>query len=133
MILIFLIIILTFLPFLTNFNSSVEFAICTGISSGEASYRMETSLSICNINPLTTFCVVGNFSGGYSQADCNFNFNINVNITVDSYMNSSFNFSFSNLLKLERTTKIMAQFEAIPQCLLFSHYSFIQISETSVA
>ena len=69
--------------FLTNFNSSVEFAIWIPIKSNPP---------ICNINPLTGFCVVEDFSGGYSQTDCNFNFNINVNVTVDIYMKSSFQF-----------------------------------------
>ena len=72
--------------------------------------------------------MVGDFSGGYSQTDCNFSFKINVNVTVDSYMKSSLNFSFSQLLidllafrikKLESTSTITAQFEAIPLCLLF--------------
>ena len=74
--------------------------------------------------------MVGDFSG-YSQTDCNFNFNINVNVKVDSYMNRSFSFSFSQLLKdllkfkifkitkLKSVRIIMAQFEIIPQCLLF--------------
>ena len=84
---------------------------------------MESSPPIFNINPLTGFGMVGDFSGGYSQADINYNFNINVNITVDSCMNSSFNFSFSHLLKyllafrivkLESTSKIMEQFKTIP-------------------
>ena len=114
--------------FLTNFNSSVEFAICSGIPSNEGLYHMESTPPICNINPLTGFCVVGDFSGGYSQTNCNFNLNNNVNVTVDIYMNSSLNFSFSHLLKyllafriiiLESTSKITAQFETIPQCLLF--------------
>ena len=84
MILTFLVIMLTFLTcFLTTFNSSVEFAICSEIPIGEGLYHVEFSPPICNINPLTGFCVVGDFSGGYSQTDCNFNFNINVNVTVD--------------------------------------------------
>ena len=37
--------------FLPNFNSSVEFSICSGIPSGEGPY-LESSSSICNINPL---------------------------------------------------------------------------------
>ena len=85
--------------FLTNFISSVEFAICFGIPSGEGPYHMASSLPIFNINPLTHFYMVGDVSGGYSQIYCNFNVNINVNVTVDSCMNSSFNFSFSHLLK----------------------------------
>ena len=114
--------------FLTNFNSSVEFAICSGILSVEGSYHMESSPPICNINLLTGFCMVGDFSGGYSQTDRNFNFNINVSATVDSYMNSSFSYSFLHLLKcllvfriikLESTSKITTQIETIPQCLLF--------------
>ena len=40
---------------LTNFNSSVEFAICLGIPSDEGPYHMESSSPICNINPLTRF------------------------------------------------------------------------------
>ena len=63
------------MPF-TNFNSSVEFGIRLGISSNERSYHIETSLPICNTNQWTGFCMVGYFSGGYSQTDCNFNFNI---------------------------------------------------------
>ena len=122
MVIAFLIIILTFLTFLTNF-SSVEFAICSGIPFGKGSYHMESSLLICNINPWTGFCMVGDFSGGYSQTDCNFN----VNVTVDSYMNSSINFSFSHLKDLlafnfENTSKIMAQIKTIPQSLLFYLY-----------
>ena len=122
--------------FLTTFNSSAEFAISSEILSGKGSYYMEFSPPIYNINLLTGFCMVGNFSVDYSQRDCNLNFNINVNVTVDSYMNSSFNFNFSYILKyllafrimkLEITNKITAQFDAMPQCLLFSHYSFIYI------
>ena len=114
--------------FLTNFNSSVEFAISSGILSGGRSYHMESSPPICNITPWTGFCMVGDFSGGYSQTDYNFNFDINVNVTVESYMNRSFNFGFSHLLKdllafrimkLESTSKITTKFETIPQCLLF--------------
>ena len=69
--------------------------------------------------------MVGDFSVGYSQTDCNFNFNVNVKVTVDSYMNNSFNVSHLKyllafrIMKLESTSKIMAQFETIPQCLLF--------------
>ena len=121
--------------FLTNFNSSVEFAICWGILSGEQPYHMESSPLICNIKPLARFYIVGDFYGGFSQADCDFNFNINVNVTVDSYISSCFNFSFSYLLnyllsfrimKLESTTKITAQFETILQCLLFLSLLFPQ-------
>ena len=124
--------------FLTNFNGSVEFATFSGIPSSEGLYHMESTPPICNINPLTGFCVVGDFSGGYSQTDCNFNFNINVNVTVDIYMNSSFNFSFSHLLKyllafkiiiLESTSKITIQFETIPQCLLFCLITLLNIFE----
>ena len=85
--------------FLTTFNSSVEFAISSEILSGKESYHMEFSPPICNVNLLTGFCMVGDFSVDYFQRDCNLNFNINVNVTVDSYMNSSFNFNFSHLLK----------------------------------
>ena len=84
---------------------------------------------IRNINPLSRFNMVGDFS----QTDCNSNINVN----VDSYMNSSFNFSFLHLLKillasritkLGSTNQMKAQLETIPQCLLFfSHYSFIYI------
>ena len=104
--------------FLPNFNSSVEFAICSGIPSGEGPY-MESSSPICNINLLTCFYMVGDFPGGCSQIDYNFNFNININVTVHSYMNSSFNFSFSHqlkyllafrIMKLGSTSKITAQF-----------------------
>ena len=77
--------------FLTTFNSSDEFEICLGIP-----YHMESSLPICNINPLTRFYIVGVIL----KTDCNFNFNTDVNVTVDSYMNSSFNFSFLHLLKI---------------------------------
>ena len=99
MILAFLIITLTFLNiFLTNFNGSVEFAVCSGITFREGSYLMKTGLPICSINPWTVLRMVGDFSGGYSQTDCNFNFN-NVYITADIYMNSSFNFSFFTATK----------------------------------
>ena len=89
---------------------------------------MEFSPPICNINLLTGLSMIGDFSGGYSQRDCHLNFKIIVNVTVDSYMNSSFNFNFSHLLKyfldfrimkFEITSKITAQFETIPQYLLF--------------
>ena len=93
--------------FLTNFNSSVKFAICSEIPSGEWPYHMESSLSICNINPLLHFYVVGDFSGSYYQTDCKFSFNINVNVTVDSCMNRSFNFSFPHLLKNFLAARIM--------------------------
>ena len=76
--------------FLTNFKSSVEFAICLGIPSSEGSYHMAPSPPIYNINLWTGSFLVGDFSVGYSQTDYNFNFNINVNVTVNSYMNSSF-------------------------------------------
>ena len=113
--------------FLTIFNGYVEFAICLGIPSNEGLYHIETSLLICNTNPWTGFCMVDDFSVGYSETDCNFRFNINVNVTVDS-MNSSFNFSFSQLLKdilafrimkPESISKITTQLETTPQCLLF--------------
>ena len=87
-----------FNTFLTNFNSSVEFAICSGIPSCEVSCHIETSLPICYLNPWIGFCMVGDFSEGYSETDCNFNFDSNVNVTVDSF-NSSFHLSFSQLLK----------------------------------
>ena len=73
--------------FLTNFNSSFEFLICSKIPSSEGSYHIETSLLICNTNLWTGFYVVGGFPGSYSQTNCNFNFNINVDVTADSYMN----------------------------------------------
>ena len=113
--------------FLTNCNNSAEFSICSGILSGEWLYHMDSSLSMCNINPRTGFCMVGYFFGDYSQTDCNFNFNINVNVTVDIYLNSSFNFSFSQLLndllsfrimKLGSTSNITAKCETI--CFFFS-------------
>ena len=88
-----------FTMFLTNFNSSAEFPVCSGIPSGEGPYHMESSPPICNINPLSRFYMVADFSVGYSQTDCNCNFCIDVNVTVDSYMNSSFSFRFSQLLK----------------------------------
>ena len=114
--------------FLTSFNSSVEFKICSEIPSSEGMHHIESSPPIWNINPLTRYYMVGNVSWGYSPTDSNFNFNIIVNFTVDSYMNSKFNIRFSHLLKyliafrimkLESTTKITAQFKAIPQCLFF--------------
>ena len=116
--------------FLINFKSSVEFSTCSGIPSGKGPYHMESIPPICNISPLTGFYMVGDFSGGYSQTDCNFDFNV----TVDSHMNSSFSFTFSCLLKyllvfrimkLKSTRKSTAQFETIPQYLFFYHYSFI--------
>ena len=128
--------------FLTNFNSSVEFAICSGIPSGEGQYHIESSPPIWNL--LTRLYIVGDFSGGYSQTNFNFNFNINVKVTVEISVNSSIYFSVSHLLKyllgfrimkLESNSKITAKFETIPHCLLFfffSHYSFIYIWETSV-
>ena len=114
---------------LINFNSSVEFAICSRIPSSEGLYHMETSLPICNTNSWTGFCIVGLFSGGYSKTNSNFYFNINVNITVDSYMNSSFSHLLKNLIvfrimKLESTGKITAKFELTPQCLPFSSLFF---------
>ena len=113
---------------LTNFNSSVEIPIYSGIPSRKGPYHMESSPPICNINPLIRCYVVADFSGGYSHTDYSFNFNINVNVTVGSNMNSSFSFSFSHLpkyllafrmMKFESTSKFTAQFETIPQCLLF--------------
>ena len=56
------------------------------------------------------------------------NFNINDSVTVESYVNRNFNFNFLHLIeyllafrimKLEITSKITAQFETIPQDLLF--------------
>ena len=117
--------------FLTNFNSSVEFAICSGITSGEGQYHIESSPPICNL--LTRLYMVGDFSGGYSQTNFNFNFNINVKVTVEISVNSSIYFSVSHLLKyllgfrnmkLERTSKITAKFETIPHCLLFFTFFF---------
>ena len=81
--------------FLYNFNSSAEFAICSGIPSGEGPSHMESSPPICNINPLLQFYMVGDLSGGYSETDRKFNFNANVNVIVDSYMNRNFKSSFS--------------------------------------
>ena len=107
--------------FLTNFIGSVEFAIFSGIPSGEVQYHMEPSPPICNL--LTCFYMVGDFSVWYSQTDCNFNFNINVEVTVDIYVDSIINFDVSHLLKyllafrimkLESNSKITAHFEAIP-------------------
>ena len=83
-----------FSMFLTNSNSSVEFTICLEIPFGEGSYHMEFIPPICIINPLTVFCVFGDFSWGYSQRDFNFNFNINNSVTVESDINSIFNFNF---------------------------------------
>ena len=68
--------------FLANFNSSVEFAICSEIPSGEGLYHMESNSPICDKNLLTDFCMVEDFSGGNSQTVCNFNFNINVSFDV---------------------------------------------------
>ena len=68
--------------FLTNFNSSVEFAICSGIPSGEGPYHMESSPPIFSINPMPRFYMVGNFSEGYSQTDCNFNLLLILLLTV---------------------------------------------------
>ena len=84
--------------FLTNVNSSVEFAICLRIM-----YHMKTSLLICSTNPW----MVRDFSGGYSLTECNFNCNINVNATDNRYMNSSLNFSFSQVLKDLLVLRIM--------------------------
>ena len=50
--------------FLTNFNSSFEFSFCSGIPPGEGPYHMESSPPICNINPLSRFYMVGDFSQG---------------------------------------------------------------------
>ena len=73
MILTFLIITVTFLTcFLTNFNSSVEFSICSWIPFVEGL-----------VKGLNDFCVVGFFSGSYCQADCHFNYNTNVKVTVE--------------------------------------------------
>ena len=91
--------------FLTNFNRSVEFAICSGIPSGEGQYHMESSPPICSL--LTRFYMVGDFSGGYSQTDCSFNFNINVKVTVDIYANSSINFGVSHVVKYLVAFRIM--------------------------
>ena len=66
--------------------SSVEFPICSEISSGEGSYHMESVLPIWNINLWTGSCMLRDFSAGYSQTDCNFNFNIKVNVIVDSWV-----------------------------------------------
>ena len=57
--------------FLTNFNSSIEFAISSRIPSGEGFYQMETSPPTYTINLWNGFGMVGDFSGGYSQKDCN--------------------------------------------------------------
>ena len=93
--------------FLTNFNSSVEFAICSGIPSREGPYHVESSPPIGNINPLPQFYMVGDFSRSFSQTENKFNFNINVNVTVDSYLNRSSNFSFSHLLKNLLASRIL--------------------------
>ena len=60
---------------------------------------MKSSPSICNINLLPQFYMVGDFLVGYSKTDCKFNSNINVNVTIDTYMKKSFNLSSSRLLK----------------------------------
>ena len=93
---------------------------------------MKFSPPIFNINLLTRFCIFGDFSVGYyAQTDCNFNFNINV--TVDSYMNSSFNFSFSHLVKYLLVfglwSKITPKFDTIPRCLLFFLLNLLYIFE----
>ena len=93
--------------FLTNFNNSIELAICSEIPSGVGTSHTESTLLIYYINTWTGFYMVGEFYGGYSQTDCNFNFNINVNVTADSYNKSSFSFSFSHLLKDLPTFRIM--------------------------
>ena len=81
---------------------------------------MESSPPIWNINMLKRFCMIGDFSGSYSQTDFSFDFHINVNLIVNSYMNSNFNFSFSllrkyllafRIMKLGSTIKITAKFE----------------------
>ena len=51
---------------LTNFSSSIEFAICSRIPSSGVSYHVETSLPICSTNSCTDVCMVEDFSGGYS-------------------------------------------------------------------
>ena len=127
--------------FLSNFNSSVEFAICSGILSGEGSYHMESSPPICNINLLAGFCMVGDFSGGYSQTDRNFNFNINFSATVDSYMNSSFSYSFLHLLKyllvfriikLESTSKLRHKLrQYLNVCFFYSLFFYIYFRNKS--
>ena len=68
---------------------------CSGIPSGEGSSHMEFSPPISNINLLPQFYMVGDLSGGYSETDHKFIFNTKIYVTVDSYMNRSFNFSFS--------------------------------------
>ena len=96
---------------------------------------METSLPICNTNPCTGFCVVGDFSVVYSQTDCNFNFNINVNVTVDSSMNNSFNFNFSQLLKdlpmfriiLKEPAKLRHKLRQYFNACIFPHCFFLYI------
>ena len=64
-----------------------------------------------------------------------------VNVTVGSYMNSSFNFSFSHLLrdllvfkiiKLESTSKTTVQIQTIFQCLFFfSLFFYIYLKKKS--
>ena len=51
---------------LLNFNSSVEFAISSGIPSGEGPYHIKSSLKICSVTASTGSSIVGDFSGGYS-------------------------------------------------------------------
>ena len=58
-----------FIMFLTNFNSSVEFTVCSAMPSGEESYFMESSPPIYIINLWTVFSMVRDVSGGYSQTD----------------------------------------------------------------
>ena len=121
--------------FLPNFNSFVEFSFSLGVPS----CHMESSPPICNINLLTWFYVIGDFSGSYSQTDCKFNFNTNVNVTVEIYLNSSFSFSFSHLLKYLLDSRIinlevLAKLQHnLRQYCCYCPYSFIYIRETRMA
>ena len=114
--------------FLTNFNSSVEFAICSRIPPGEGPYHMDSSPSICNINPLLQFCVVGDLSGSYSQTDSKFNFNTNVNVTVDSYMNRSFNFRFSQFPLLVLLVFLKVKIRKALRCNIVSSEDLLKLN-----
>ena len=113
--------------FITNFNSSDEFAICSGTPSGEGLY-MESSPPICNINPLSQFYMVGDLSGGYSQTDCKFNFNTNVNVTFDSYMKRTFNFSVSKFPLSVVLVFLQVKIRKALRCNIFSSEDLLKLN-----
>ena len=120
--------------FLTNFNSSVEFAICWGISFTGGSYYMESSTSICNINPLTGFCMVGDFSGCYSQTDRNFNINVNVTVSVSIlisdfhiYWNIYFLLRLWNLKVLAKLQQYLYNWDNTSMLAFFSLFFYIYL------